>query len=270
MALNLAGFCLSVAAFLGASVSQSVFSITEGKGRPVVVLHGWGMNQQVWQPIRAHLRERCQVTWVDLPGHGQSSGDELGTLEQLVQVLTPLIKPNTCIIGWSLGGLIAQALAYVLPEKVSRLVLIGSSPCFMQKPNWNHALTPDVLQLFATNLETHYTATVERFFALQFMGTRHDPLEVKQLREAILKYPARLIALHQGLELLRTVDFSEKVLPVPSRWILGRLDKLVPVGVSQVLKQKGYEVHVLPHASHVPFITHQAEFLAAIEPFIYE
>ncbi|WP_020559448.1 pimeloyl-ACP methyl ester esterase BioH [Thiofilum flexile] len=249
---------------------DTVWSSTEGQGRPLLVLHGWGMNQAAWQPIRAHLTQHARVTWVDLPGHGRSAVDQLGTLEQLVQTLKPLIQPNTAIIGWSLGGLLAQALAYAMPDKVARLLLIGSSPCFIQTPTWPHALAPEVLEQFATNLETDYVATVKRFFALQFMGTRHSPVELNQLRDAILQYPARLPALHQGLELLRSVDFSEQTLPVPSRWILGRLDKLVPVAVAEVLEHKGYEVKVLPHASHVPFVTHTEEFLAAVEPFIYE
>lgn len=270
LALNLAGFWLSVAAFIGATVSQTVFSITEGQGRPLMVLHGWGMNQQVWQPIREYLSQRAQVTWVDLAGHGQSTSTHLGTIDQLVDVLKPLIEPNTCIIGWSLGGLVAQALAYALPDQVARLVLIGSSPCFIQKPHWHNALAPEVLQQFATNLETNYEATVKRFFALQFMGTRHDPAELNRLRDNILHYPARLPALHEGLEMLRDLDYSEQILPVPSLWVLGRLDKLVPVNVSTDLEQKGYKVQVLAHASHVPFVTHTEEFLKAVEPFIYE
>lgn len=249
---------------------KSVYSVTEGQGRPILVLHGWGMNQAAWQPIRAQLNQHAQVTWVDLPGHGQSEAQTLGTLEQLVQVLEPLVQTNTCIIGWSLGGLVAQALAYTLPDKVARLLLIGSTPCFVQKPTWPHALAPEILEQFATNLETHYEATVKRFFALQFMGTRHHPADLNQLRDAILQYPARLPALHQGLELLRSVDFSTRRLPVPSRWILGRLDKLVPIQVAEVLEQQGYEVAVLPHASHVPFVTHTSEFWAAVEPFIYD
>ena len=249
---------------------SAVFSSTGGQGRPILVLHGWGMNQAAWQPIRAHLNQHAQVTWVDLPGHGKSPLDQLGTLESLVETLKPLIQPNTCIIGWSLGGLIAQALAYALPDKVARLLLVGSTPCFIQQPAWPHALAPDVLQQFAINLETHYEATVKRFFALQFMGTRHDPAELNQLRDVILQYPARLPALHQGLELLRSVDFSKQRLPVPSRWVLGRLDKLVPIQVADALERSGYEVKIVSHASHVPFVTHTAEFLAAVEPFIYE
>jgi pimeloyl-[acyl-carrier protein] methyl ester esterase len=70
--------------------------------------------------------------------------------------------------------------------------------------------------------------------------------------------------------MLRDLDYSEQILPVPSLWVLGRLDKLVPVNVSADLEQKGYKVQVLAHASHVPFVTHTEEFLKAVEPFIYE
>ena len=111
----------------GTELSQ-LFTMTEGQGRSIVALHGWGMNQLVWQPIRERLSQQAQVTWIDLPGHGRSVELKLGNLAEVVEQLIPYIPEGAVLIGWSLGGIIAQALAQRLPTQVAGLVLIASTP----------------------------------------------------------------------------------------------------------------------------------------------
>lgn len=253
----------------GTELSQ-LFTITEGQGRPLVALHGWGMNQLVWQPIRKRLTQQAQVTWIDLPGHGRSAELQLTSLEAVVEELRPHIPANAIIMGWSLGGLIAQALAQRLPEQVAGLILVASTPRFVVAPDWPYALSTEVLQGFADNLEQDYAATVRRFFALQFMGVRSDPAALNALRDQILQYPASLEALNVGLDMLRTADFQQNLVQLPCLWILGRLDKLIPISLAEGLQALHYnEVQVLPKSAHVPFVTHPDEFMLIVENFIY-
>lgn len=248
---------------------SQLFTITEGQGRPIVVLHGWGMNQRVWQPIRARLTQHAQVTWLDLPGHGRSAALRLGSLDELVEQLTPYIPNDAVIMGWSLGGIIAQALAQQLPERIAALILIASTPRFVVTDDWPYALSSDVLQGFADHLEQDYVATVKRFFALQFMGVRSDPAALKALRDQILQYPASLAALQEGLAILRSADCRQPQLEQPCLWILGRLDKLIPIRLAEGLQALHYEqIEIIPKAAHLPFVTHPDEFMQVVENFI--
>lgn len=253
----------------GTELSQ-LFTITEGQGRPLVALHGWGMNQVVWQPIRERLTQQAQVTWVDLPGHGRSAELKSASLEAVVEQLIPHIPDNAVIMGWSLGGLIAQAVAQRLPEKLAGLILVASTPKFVLSPDWPYALSTEVLQSFADSLGQDYVATVRRFFALQFMGVRSDPTALHTLRDQILQYPASLSALKDGLEVLRTADCRKNSIQQPCLWVLGRLDKLIPVSLADGLQALRYgEVQVMPKAAHVPFVTHSDEFMIIVENFIH-
>lgn len=255
----------------GTELSQ-LFTITEGQGRPIVVLHGWGMNQAVWQPIRERLIQQAQVTWVDLPGHGRSAELKLGSLDELVEQLIPIIPEKTLIMGWSLGGIIAQALALRLTQQVSALILIASTPRFVAATDWPYAISAEVLQGFAESLAQDYTATVKRFFALQFMGTRSDPVALNHLRDQILQYPANLAALTEGLEILRTADCRQAAIQQPCLWVLGRLDKLIPSYLAEGLQTLSYpaaEIVVLAKAAHLPFVTHPDEFMSIVENFIH-
>ncbi len=51
---------------------MTVFIQETGAGQPLILLHGWGFNHHIWQPIIAPLAARWRVYQVDLPGHGQS------------------------------------------------------------------------------------------------------------------------------------------------------------------------------------------------------
>lgn len=255
----------------GIELSQ-LFTVTEGQGRPIVVLHGWGMNQQVWQPIRERLTQQAKVTWIDLPGHGRSAGLKLGTLDEVVNQLIPYIPEGALIMGWSLGGIIAQALAQRLTQQVAALILIATTPRFVVADDWPYALSAEVLQGFADNLERDYTATVKRFFALQFMGVRNDPAALQALRDQILQEPTDLTALRDGLAILRTADCRWPLLEQPCLWILGHLDKLIPsdlvVGLHS-LHYQAEQILLLPKAAHVPFVTHPNEFMQSVEDFMH-
>src|ERR1700733_3632599 len=101
-----------------------------GDGPPVVLLHGLACGKRMWfHQIRA-LRRRFRVIAYDLRGHGQTDAPQLATdysaahlVRDLVGVLDALKIPQAAIVGFSLGGGPALALAASKPERVSRLVL---------------------------------------------------------------------------------------------------------------------------------------------------
>ncbi|CAA6801720.1 MAG: Biotin synthesis protein BioH [uncultured Thiotrichaceae bacterium] len=248
---------------------SQLFSRIEGTGQPLVVLHGWGMNHRVWEPVRQPLAEHAQVSWIDLPGHGDSHQAEATSIDGIAELLLPHIPQGAVIMGWSLGGLVAQALAVKYPERVAALILVASTPCFVQHDNWAYGLPQAVLQGFSENLQQDYQATVKRFFALQFMGVKSDPKAVSQLRNDIMSKPATMQALTGGLAILNTADFSQQVIEQPKQWIFGRLDKLIPASLADALEpNESQQVHVMQKAAHVPFVTHPDEFLAVVIPFI--
>ncbi len=250
---------------------SQIFTHVEGQGRPVVVLHGWGMNQQVWQPVRARLNARARVSWIDLPGHGHSHAMPLGDLAQVVAQVAPHIPAGAIVIGWSLGGLVAQALAQQLGSRISALLLVASTPRFVLGADWAHALPDETLTYFADNLQKDYDAAVKRFFALQFMGVRSDPKALNALRAQVLAYPASLQALDEGLHILRSADFTGQMVTQPTLWVLGRLDKLIPVSLAEGLTALGQtRVEIIQQAAHVPFVTHPDEFMQLVEAFLDE
>lgn len=235
----------------------------------LVLLHGWGMNSRVWQPVLPALTQLGSVTCLDLPGHGANAALPLGTLEQVAAWLAPQLPPRAVVVGWSLGGLVAQAVAHHAPQQVQGLVLVASTPKFVAEGVWQHGVTPQTLTLFGKGVQEDYHGTVKRFFALQFLNTQTDSRQVQALREHIMQQPASAQALQAGLEILRTADFTAHLPTQPTLWLFGRLDKLIPVTLAQALPTMGQQcVVVLEQAGHVPFVTHPQAFLQHLQVFL--
>ena len=152
-----------------------------GSGPDVVLLHGWGMHSGVWEDVVENLLDHYRVTLIDLPGHGYSRAVGAGhTLSELAAAVLAVAPPRAAWVGWSLGGLVAQQVALTRPERVSRLVLVNSTPCFVQRPDWPHGVAPPVLRRFAEELRQDYRAVLKRFIALEVHGSEHASAQLIQ------------------------------------------------------------------------------------------
>ncbi len=233
----------------------------------LVLLHGWGVNQGVWQSISQRLPADIQLLTPDLPGFGYARQvPEPYSLDKVCELLALQIPDGSAVCGWSLGGLVAQALAKRHPHKVSKLALVAASPCFLARADWP-GMVPAVMQQFARALSDNLQQTIERFLAIQAMGSDSAKADTKALKQAILAYPqAQPQAVAAALELLADTDLRAEftTLAIPLAGLYGRLDSLVPVQVVEQLQQWQPHGHfsVLPHASHAPFISHSDQFLS--------
>lgn len=98
-------------------------------GREVVLLHGWGQNIQMMEPIGNAIKDKYHVTIIDLPGHGNSSEPKVAfTLHDYYECVDELLKElnvkNPTIVGHSFGGRIG--IIYAAENKSEKLVLLSS------------------------------------------------------------------------------------------------------------------------------------------------
>ncbi|OCB11966.1 hypothetical protein A5717_18155 [Mycolicibacterium porcinum] len=98
---------------------------------PIVLIHGVGDTHRAWDAVIAQLGADIDVIRYDLRGHGGAPRDPLvesidDFVDDLVTVLDRQGAGTAHIVGFSLGGLIAQRLAIREPSRVAALVVIGS------------------------------------------------------------------------------------------------------------------------------------------------
>jgi pimeloyl-[acyl-carrier protein] methyl ester esterase len=238
---------------------------------PLVLLHGWGVNSGVWAQVLPELERNFDVHCIDLPGFGFNNEVKLAdySLSALADSIAELCPQDSIVAGWSLGGLVASTIALKFPEKVTSLCLIASSPCFVTQPHWK-GIEPTVLQQFSQELILNTKKTIERFLAIQSMGSESARKDAKLLKQVIFGQPcADIEALVGGLKILENSDLRLmlKTLKMPIKGIYGQRDTLV--AKTSIAKLAGvlpdFEYQVLDKASHAPFISHQQDFVTCFE-----
>lgn len=237
---------------------------------PIVFLHGWGMNKQIWQPVLAQLPDNLaqRAIALDLPGYGDNNAYKGGyELEDLADWLAQELKNKqpAIIIGWSLGGLVGQMFATKYPDKIQQLNIVGSTPKFMASENWL-GIKPEVLAMFAEQLVQDHKLTIERFLAIQAMGSRSARDDIKHLRKLVTSAAEpNLNALAKGLKILEKEDLraSWPKLEIQTFALFGKLDSLVPYKAIKAMQELKLDlnVEILPKASHAPFISHPSDFM---------
>lgn len=247
-----------------------------GTGPPLVLLHGFAMHGGLFAPIVDALARTHRVHVVDLPGHGHSPPLFPFTLDTLAATLAEYMKsldgPAT-ILGWSLGGMVAMRLARTRPALVAALVLACTTPCFVARAGWPHAMEATTLARFGDELAAAYQLTLKRFLTLQVQGSERGRATLGELRDALFARgaPSRE-TLAAALALLREADLREEAgaIAVPALVVTGQRDALTPAAAGAWLASTMPDArHMdIAGAGHAPFLSHGDEFVAALEVFL--
>ncbi len=101
-------------------------------GYPILLIHGFGVKKEVWMAQVGELSQHYKVIRFDNRGSGKSSrpsGTNMDIFtEDIKNFLDYLQIEKTHVMGWSLGGMIAQNFVLKYPEKVDKLILICTVP----------------------------------------------------------------------------------------------------------------------------------------------
>jgi len=243
-----------------------------GSGPALVLIHGWALHGGVFAPLVDRLAAQYQLHLVDLPGHGFSHDDPTPLrLPHVVNAIAAATPPAVWC-GWSLGGLFALHAAATLPQ-VRAVVMIAATPRFVRGDDWPHAVEPAVFEQFGQDLAQDYRGTLERFLALDAMGSEHARQELRTLREMLIARgePAAR-ALQEGLRLLENSDLRGALagLGKPSLWLAGARDRLVSARAMQsaATLAPGAQAHVIAQGGHAPFLGHTDAVATQLQHFV--
>lgn len=105
---------------------------TFGKGKAIVLLHGFLESSTMWKPLIPQLSKNNFVITLDFPGHGKSGIiSEIHAMELMAEVVNSLLKElkveSATFIGHSMGGYVALAYAELHEKEVEKLILLNST-----------------------------------------------------------------------------------------------------------------------------------------------
>lgn len=240
----------------------------------LVLLHGWGLGPRVWAGLRDALPPDLNIIAPALPGHASAPPAPGADIGAWSDALLPALPERAVLCGWSLGGLIALDLAHRYPDQVERLVLIGTSPCFVSHTveddvGWPNGLSSDTVAGFIASFATDPATTLRRFLALQALGDARRRAVNTGLDTALAGLDGnRTAALADGLRLLAATDLRSIVRDIrqPVHCIHGTGDALMPVTAARWLAQQGRhaQLTLFDDCGHAPFLSRPNDCAAVI------
>ncbi|MCO4322212.1 pimeloyl-ACP methyl ester esterase BioH [Aliidiomarina quisquiliarum] len=251
-----------------------IIDSVHGKGASWVFLHGWSMHRAIWQPLLKTLSPSIRIRAVDLPGFGDSSWHpDYVDFETAVSALEDHLlahEPGPInLLGWSMGGLYAIALAARGNLNIQRVALIASTPKFAQAPHWP-GIQESVLAMFQKQLRRDFAATIERFLAVQAMGSPHIIRDIRLMQELLAQgaepHPEALVT---GLNWLQELDLRTQfeALTCPTLRLYGRRDSLVPMKQASLLNKTIDHVEIFEDSAHTPFLNEPERFCQTLIQF---
>ena len=256
----------------------------QGEGPDLVMLHGWGLNSGVYDKMSTALSSSYRVTLIDLPGYGDNNQclPDTYDLQSCAKLVAEVLPEQCVLLGWSFGGLVAQQICLDYQHRINKLILVASTPRFASLNSANasaktseqwQGLQPEVLDLFMSSIQNTYKKTLDRFMAMQALGSESAKADIGIIKKAVSGYPdPDPLALEAGIQILKQADLRSRMqeITVPTLRIYGRLDSIVPEKAIPLIESvhPASDSVLVNHASHSPFISHQDEFVTAIRAHI--
>ena len=224
----------------------------EGEGPPVLLLHGFGGDINIWVFNQEALAEAGRTVYaLDLPGHGQSSKDVgEGNLGSFVDVVAGFMDgmdiEKAHFVGHSMGGAIAGSFALTHPTRVASMTLIDSA-------GLGEEINADYIEGFiAANRRREMKTTLSLLFANPDLVRRNlvnDELRFKRMDgvdEALRATADKVFPEGKQADL---PDLSGLDTPILAIW--GQVDQICPVSHSENLPD-GARVEILEDTGHLP------------------
>ncbi|RRV40822.1 alpha/beta fold hydrolase [Pseudomonas sp. o96-267] len=225
----------------------------------LILLPGWGLDGALLQPLAKALGGDMQVQVPALPR--LSSAAAADWLDELDTRL-----PHDCwLAGWSLGGMLAAALAARRGKRCRGLITLASNACFVASDTWPTAMPAQTYAAFYEGCQEKAGATLKRFAMLCAQGGADARGLSRQLQSHLSTSDES--ALLAGLRLLASLDNRAALAAYngPQLHLLAEQDALVPAAAGDALLAllPAGEVDVLEECGHA-FVREQADTLAVL------
>jgi pimeloyl-ACP methyl ester carboxylesterase len=244
-----------------------------GGGEPLVLLHGVATSRLIWRRVTAALAGSRPVVAVDVPGFGQSAPAGTGfELEEVADALvTQLGLERFDLLGHSLGGALAVAVAARHPDRVRRLVLVSPAGLAPRAQKTAAALgaaaelAVHARRAFGSAFVEHAAARWAMFGTTVADPARLTPDDARLLLAASDGAQRIAAGIRQALEADLRDDLAAAPMPVGLIW--GDADRVVPYAGLEALKELRPDaaVETLHRTGHIPQIEDPAAFVAALE-----
>jgi 3-oxoadipate enol-lactonase len=233
--------------------------INFGKDKTFLLINSLGTDLRIWDDVAKALEPYGNVLRFDKRGHGLSDVvvDTRGLDDYAMDTLTLLEKlaiRKCIVIGLSIGGMIAQVMAYKTSGLIERLVLCDTRFKIGTRQFWDDRI--DTVN--KSGLSSISSSVMQRWFSEDFRNS--EPYRVAGYRNMLERTP--VIGYVRACEAIRDADLTDmaKQLKVPTLCVVGAEDKSTTPeevkSLSDLIAGSRYEV--IDRSAHIPCVDNPA------------
>lgn len=247
---------------------SKIFFEVNGEGAPVILIHGFPMNHEIWRDFSSSISKTNKVFTPDLPGFGQSPVHTDLTIDSVAAELINWIKETGIskgvLIGHSLGGYVSLAMTAKAPELFSGLGLFHST-AYADTPEKKESRTKTV-EFIRKNGVLAFTSN---FIQPLFADPNHAA--ISQVKNITVQSPEKTVISYT--EAMRERPDRQNILkelPYPVLLIGGEKDQ--GISPESLQKQAGLchapDLHILKGVGHMGMFERPSETAQIIKAFI--
>jgi len=248
---------------------MNIFFRENGQGTPVILIHGFCETHHIWDGFSDQLAKHARVFSIDLPGFGNSPLPHTPlTIDSIADIVLTWLKDNHIeafvLVGHSLGGYVALAMASKEPALCKCLVLLHST--IYADTDEKKANRDKVIDFVIKNGVEPF---IQTFASSLFYNKTHP--EIGRVRNICLETPQQTL-----------IEYTRAMRDRPSREdfcksfigttliIAGEKDEIIPLEISKKMASIGKKCNllVLPDTGHMGMIESATRSLAGIKSVI--
>ena len=241
--------------------SSKIFYRTVGKGKPVVLIHGFAEDGDVWKNQIEFLKEHCYLIIPDLPGSGKSEMINDMSIEGMAEVIKailifelqnfPLEGAGGVLVGHSMGGYISLAFAEKYPGLLSAVGLVHSS-AFADSDEKKANRLKSIEFIKKNGAFEFLKAVITDLFTETWAANNQQIIDLQTEKskafadEAIIAYYHAMINRPDRTHVLKSFN-------KPIMFIIGEHDKAIPFeqSMQQCYLPNQSHIHILRNSAHM-------------------
>ena len=254
-------------AVLNTGIRLRFYASGDPNGKAVIFLHDYADSWFSWSAILAQISATIHAIAPDLRGHGESDKPESGYsisdfADDVIALMDSIKLEKAALVGHSMGSLVAQEVAIKHPDRVEKLVLIGSATTLQ---NEGIIGLNDAVQ----RLDDISPAFIEEFQRRTVAGEVPEAFMKRIISES------QNVPLHvwkQALSQMLTIENIERLsaINVPTLVLYGANDNIFPQSEQELMQSKLSQVtfKAYPAVGHAPHWEVPAEVISDLDAFL--
>ena len=250
-----------------------------GKGtQPMLFAHGFGCDQNMWRYVTPAFENNYKIVLFDYVGAGKSDLNAYneeryaslqGYAQDVLDICDELQLREVIFVGHSVSSMIGILAAIQQPKTFQRLVLVGPSPCYINKENYTGGFERKDIEGLLETMEKNYIG-LANFLAPNIMANKDRPELGKELTESFCSTDPVI-----AQQFARATFFSDnredlEKTQLPSLILQCSEDIIAPVEVGEYLSRnlKNSTLRIMKATGHCPHMSAPDETVTLIREFL--